>query len=136
MEHKFEINDGWFSTSLSGDIVFTGLLKALGEFEQIEKKHPSYFNRVTDLRGATSIDLDYNEVFGLARKRMTAYLPDEVRSAYIVSNDEQYGFARMFFALNKHPKIELKLFNELDEAIEWVKPQKKNYIDESLNLNE
>lgn len=136
MQFEFKINDGWFLTSLSGDIDFVGILEALAEFEQLEKKFPPYFNRVTDLTGATSIDLDYNEVSGVAKKRMAAYLPDEVKSAFVVSNDEQHGFARMFFSLNNHPKIELKLFKNLAEAIDWIAPIKNDRLDEPVGLNE
>ncbi|PCJ58872.1 MAG: hypothetical protein COA79_12450 [Planctomycetota bacterium] len=136
MQFRFEVNEGWYLTHFSGDIDFSGLLLALKEFEIMEKNNPPFFNRVTDLRETTSIELDYNEVSGLAKKRMMAYLPDKVKSAFIVSNDEQHGFARMFFSLNSHPKIEFKIFNSLQDGIDWANSTRSGKQNESVGSDE
>ena len=76
--------------------------------------------RLTDLRGITDIAIGYAEVARLADRTRTRPLEVRVRSAILVAQPVQVGYARMFQILNEHPKITVRIFEDEPTARAWL----------------
>lgn len=76
--------------------------------------------RITDLTNVSQVDLDFSSILDLAKRRMAMTLPNAIKSAIVVSRADHMGFARMFQTVNRHPKITIRIFPDMDGAREWL----------------
>ena len=76
--------------------------------------------RLTDLRGITDAAVGYPEMARLAERTRTRPLGARVRSALVVAQPVQVGFARMFQILNEHPKVTVRIFEDEPTARDWL----------------
>jgi hypothetical protein len=89
--------------------------------EEIEKG----FNRFCDLTRVDSVNLSSNDLVKLAARRR-AFNPNNVRvkSAFLATHALAFGAARMYEFLLYSPRIEVRVFNNVEAAAQWlsVKP--------------
>jgi len=78
-------------------------------------------DRLTDLTALERIDVGFEEVFALAMKRAERTVPAPIRSALVANRPVQFGFARMFQMLNDNPRIQIRIFGNLEEAQQWLR---------------
>jgi hypothetical protein len=62
-----------------------------------------------------------DQVFALAVKRGERAVPAPIRSALVANRPVQFGFARMFEMLNDNPRIQIRIFGNLEEAQRWLR---------------
>jgi hypothetical protein len=77
-------------------------------------------DRLTDLTALDRIDVGFEEVFALAVKRGERKVSAPIRSALVANRPVQFGFARMFQMLNDNPRIQIRIFGNLEEAQRWL----------------
>lgn len=98
------------------------------EFVEIkEEQMETGFNRFCDLTHLEGIDLSFGQVLRFALRR-GAFNPNEihVKSAFLAIHPLAYGIARMYEHMLQSPRIEVRVFSELEAAAEWlgVKPDR------------
>jgi hypothetical protein len=96
--------------------------KQIVEFVEIkEVETETGFDRFCDLTGLDSIHLSSADVMELAVRRRT-FNPNDVRvkSAFLATNPLAVGVARMYEQLLNSPRIEVRVFSELEAAAEWL----------------
>jgi hypothetical protein len=76
--------------------------------------------RLTDLRGVADSSIGYSEVASIAERVGSRPLSVAIRSAFLVDQPVQLGFARMFQTLNKHPQVTVGIFEEEGAARRWL----------------
>jgi hypothetical protein len=76
--------------------------------------------RLTDLRDVTDAQFSYADVARLAERARSRPLAAPVKSAVVVAQPVQLGFARMFQILNEHPHITMRIFDDAAEARRWL----------------
>ena len=76
--------------------------------------------RLTDLRGVADSSIGYSEVAGIAERVGGRPLSGAIRSAFLVDQPVQLGFARMFQTLNKHPQVTVGIFEDETVARRWL----------------
>jgi hypothetical protein len=77
-------------------------------------------DRITDLTALVRIDVGFEEVFGVAVKRANRRVSAPIRSALVARQPVHYGFARMFQMLNDNPRIQIRIFGTVEEAMQWL----------------
>jgi len=77
-------------------------------------------SRISDLRPAVRLDIDFNGVAALAAERVRRSFPNSFKSAIIAPDPARFGFARMFQTLNDNPQITLAIFRDEPEALAWI----------------
>ena len=117
----FEIRDEgrFYFARLSGVLDHADLEAVTAEIERLEDQAPPK-DRVTDLTALTHIDVGFEEVFGLAMKRAQRKVSAPIRSALVAKQPVHYGFARMFQMLNDNPRIQIRIFATVEEAVQWL----------------
>ena len=117
----FEIRDeGKFhSGRLSGVLDQADLDAVMREVERLEEEGVLK-DRLTDLTGLDRIDVGFEEVFALAARRAEREVSAPIRSALVANRPVQFGFARMFQMLNDNPRIQIRIFGNLQEAQQWL----------------
>jgi len=98
------------------------------EFIEIkEEQLETGFNRFCDLTRLEGINLSFAEVLSFAVRR-GAFNPNDihVKSAFLAANPLGHGIARMYEHMLHSPRIEVRVFGELEAAAEWlaVKPDR------------
>jgi hypothetical protein len=85
--------------------------------EEIEKG----FNRFCDLTRVDSVNLSSNDLVKLAARRR-AFTPNNVRvkSAFLATHALAFGAARMYEFLLDSPRIEVRVFNNVEAAAQWL----------------
>ena len=76
--------------------------------------------RLTDLRGVADSSIGYSEVASIAERVGGRPLSTAIRSAFLVDQPVQLGFARMFQTLNKHPQVTVGIFEDESAARRWL----------------
>jgi hypothetical protein len=92
------------------------------EFIEIkELETDSGFNRFCDLNRLDGIQLSLVEVLQIVDRR-SLYNPNEfhVKSVFWATNPLAFGIARMYEQLLHSPRIEVRVFSELEAAAEWL----------------
>jgi hypothetical protein len=91
----------------------------LVEIKEVETE--TGFNRFCDLSRLEAIQLSLAEVEQLGERR-SLFNPNQVRvkSAFLATNPLAFGIARMYQQLLNSPRIEVRVFSELDVAAEWL----------------
>lgn len=105
---------------LSGTLTAADLEALANEVLSVEREGSYAPNRMTDLREVTDATIGYAEMSRLIDRTVARPLLTPVRSALLVTQPVQLGFARMFQILNEHPKVMLQIFEDETEAREWL----------------
>jgi hypothetical protein len=58
----------------------------------------------------------------VAERTRSRPLAAPVLSAIVVSQPVQLGYARMFQTLNEHPRVTMRIFEDVVAAREWLVP--------------
>jgi hypothetical protein len=117
----FEISDegNFHSARLFGVLDRADLDALIEEVERLEDQG-LLADRLTDLTALDRIDVGFEEVFALAMKRGERKVLTPIRSALVANRPVQFGFARMFQMLNDNPRIQIRIFGNLEEAQRWL----------------
>ena len=105
--------------TISGDVLAGEFCLHASELERIESGCDVSPNRFTDLSENVSHP-SYEAMSNFAVVRTVAMLKNKVKSAVFAPSDYQFGMARMFQGLNFNPEIEVRVFRDKAEALEWV----------------
>lgn len=118
----FEIHDQgpFLSARLSGVLDLRDLNALVEEVERIESEAPAPKDRITDLTALDRIDVGFEEVFAVANRRAQRQVTAPIRSALIAVQPVHFGFARMFQMLNDNPRIQIRIFPNLNDAVLWL----------------
>jgi hypothetical protein len=91
-----------------------------------EEQLESGFQRFCDLTRLDSITLSSQDLGKLATRRR-AFNPNavHVKSAFLASHPLALGIARMYEQLLQSPRIEVRVFTDINSAAEWlaIKPE-------------
>jgi hypothetical protein len=117
----FEISDqgNFHSARLFGVLDRADLNAVMQEVQRLEDEGVMG-DRLTDLTALDRIDVGFEEVFALALNRAERKVTAPVRSALVANRPVQFGFARMFQMLNDNPRIQIRIFGNLEEAQQWL----------------
>jgi hypothetical protein len=105
---------------LSGVIHDDDLVELLRLVLEAESRPPKVPHRLTDLSELTELHLTFSGMSERIHPRRAMKFPNEFKSAIVAPDLVQFGFARMFQALNDHPQIDIRVFRDLDSARAWV----------------
>ena len=92
----------------------------IGEVLAVEDGGTNTPPRLIDLRGITDAGIGYAEMAQLAQRAIERPLAARVRTAMLVAQPVQLGFARMFQILNQHPKVTVHIFHDETAARAWL----------------
>lgn len=105
---------------LSGRLVPADLDSLGRDLLALERDGANVPHRLVDLRQVTEPLVGYAEMAKLAERLRTRALVNPVRSAIVVAQPVQLGFARMFQTLNDHPWVTVRIFEDEGEARAWL----------------
>ena len=120
MAFTVEYKDPLIWISLAGSLSGRDLTDAAEIVAAEEARHAVVPHRITDLTGATEMKIGFDEIFSLAELRRAMRFPNFFKSAIVACNESQTGFARMFQTLNNNPQITVRIFPDLQGALDWV----------------
>jgi hypothetical protein len=90
------------------------------EIIAIERNGANTPHRLTDFRQITDSAVGYPEMSVLAERSRARPLGAHIRSALVVEQPLQMGFARMFQILNEHPRVTVRIFEDETSARAWI----------------
>lgn len=94
---------------------------ALRELVALEAAAGRVPDRLTDLGGVESSELNADDIRNLARRRRETPYANSFRSAIYAPKPAQFGYSRMFQVLNHHPNVTLQVFTDEAAAIAWLR---------------
>jgi hypothetical protein len=80
-------------------------------------------NGLIDLRELTNIDMNFSVVSTFAAALRRRSLSNKVKVAILGNRPIQYGFARMLQSLLNHPQVEVEVFENENDAFDWLSNQ-------------
>jgi len=119
----FEISEehDYLVIRLMGAVAPGDLIEMAGALRGFEEGS-SPRDRLIDLTAIESTTSAYPEVAELAENRRTLPFGARIRSAILTTTPLQYGFARMFQTLNDNSQIEIRIFDDRQAAMSWIRP--------------
>ena len=116
-EIKDDILYGYFPDTLS-DRDFHELPE---EFDTIELKYSTLPNRLVSLCNVKSFNANFSAVLLLAEKRNKKVFSTAFKTAILVCNNYQLGFARMYQTFIENPNMRIEIFLDESEALKWLR---------------
>ena len=104
-----------FDSLTDGDL--RGLAEAVMVIEATQKTTPS---RIADMTELVRFDVGFNSVDALAARRRESRVVGPTKTALLVTNELQFGVARMYQTLNDHPQITTRIFRDREAAMQWL----------------
>jgi hypothetical protein len=74
-----------------------------------------------DLTLLTGLELNFAVMEEFSRIRANSRLPNRVLSVVVAPQLVQYGFGRMYQALNTNPNLRIAVVRSMDEALAWLR---------------
>ena len=106
---------------MSGSITLPELLEHAQGVAAIEASQSVTPHRIAILPSGLVCDLNFSELHSFAAKRRAARLKNPVKSAIVAGDAVQFGFARMYQALNEHPNLKVEVFQSEEPAFAWLR---------------
>jgi len=121
MTFKHEFKDGILFFQFPERVTENDMKKLDDELSSIEQQYPIIPHRIADLRPIKAAEFKFDTMLLFTRKRTAKEFGNSIRSALLVKDNLQLGFARMFQTLNDNKRIEIEIFFDERKAIEWIK---------------
>jgi len=118
----FELTEkpGYFVVRCYGIVGPADLAEMIRRAIEVESRHPDGVDRISDFRDVEVFNIQYGSVSEFAKARREQGFARVIKSAIVADRPVAVGFARMYQTILNHPKIELRIFPTMEEAIAWV----------------
>ncbi len=120
MAYALDLSGAIWRVNCSGTFTGDDLVRLADDADKVESGRASLPNRLTDLRGVTTVNLRFDDMQQFVRKRQAKIFPNDLKSAVIATDALHHGFARMFQTLLDHPQIAVRIFRNEPEALAWL----------------
>jgi hypothetical protein len=120
MAHRISNDGPLVLIELSGTLTRDDLQSVGNEIVALERNGANTPHRLTDFRQITDTAVGYADMSALVDRSRTRPLDAPVRSALVVEQPVQMGFARMFQILNEHPQVTVRIFEDETAARVWI----------------
>ena len=117
----FENRDGILFVIFPETVTEENILSLAPEIENTEKDYTVIPNRVVSLCNVKSFDAHFSAVLLLSEKRNNKKFSNRFKTALLVSNNVQLGFARMYQMFIENPQISIEIFSDESKALDWLK---------------
>ncbi len=93
----------------------------IARLEEYEQQADTTLNRFHDVRDINAVHLSFDDLWGLAQRRMHTYEHmGPTRTVFLVSTPLNYGIARMYQALTDGTPFHIEVFYSMEEASEFL----------------
>jgi hypothetical protein len=106
--------------TFSGAITAGDLAVVARESMVLEADLPRSRDRLVDLGASSTLSVSFSDVATLASLRREFSPHNPIRTAIVVHNAAQRGYARMFQTVNDHPLVAVRIFDSCDQAERWL----------------
>ena len=120
MAFNVQICDGLIELAFHGKVRIGDLQQALQAVEDLESRLGVTPDRITDMSGADTAELQAGDLVALAEKRRKAKLKNRIKSAIVAPSPEHFGLARMFMGFNQNPDISIMIFRDSASGYQWL----------------
>lgn len=110
----------WIRARLFGIVTNDDLILGARRVAEIEDALPVTPPRITDLTPTDGLLLTFREILSFAEARRSRVYRNPIKSALVVGNDVQRGFARMFQTLMGDSQITVEIFTSVEAAEAWL----------------
>ena len=120
MPFAFSYDGPLLLITISGTLSAADLESITDEVILIEDGGANTPNRLTDFRQVTEAAVGYAEMSRVTDRSRARPLHAPLRSALLVNQPVQLGYARMFQILNDHPRVTVRIFEDEPSARAWL----------------
>ena len=106
--------------TFSGSITADDLTLVIRETIQMEANSQSSPDRLVDFGESTNVAVSFANVATIATARREIAPRNPIRTAIVVYNAAQRGYARMFQIVNDHPLVTVRIFESREDAKGWL----------------
>jgi hypothetical protein len=106
--------------TFSGSLTADDLTLVIRETIQMEANLPISPDRLVDFGESTNVAVSFANVATIATARREIAPRNPIRTAIVVYNAAQRGYARMFQIVNDHPLVTVRIFESREDAKEWL----------------
>lgn len=117
----YEYKDGILHAEFPEIIYDDNFYSLPGEFAEIEKGFDIIPNRLVSLCKIKSFNVNFSSILFLAEKRNERSFANHFKTAILVCNTYQRGFARMYQTFIENKDMHIEIFADELKAIEWLK---------------
>ena len=107
-------------TILSETVTNGDLLALARSVDVLDKDGPGAPKGLIDLTKMSAVDVDFATVSAVIREVDRRHLRSDAKAGFIVRSPTQYGFARTVQMLLQGQPLEIKVFEDNNEALDWV----------------
>lgn len=120
MPYHVQTADNLIRVTFVGIVSNDDLLQVGRTAAEIEDAFAETPPRIVDLTTSEGLHLTFQDILAVAEIRRSRVFRNPFKSALVVSNDAQRGFARMFQTLMDNPQVTVEIFSTVAAAEAWL----------------
>ncbi|MES2307033.1 MAG: hypothetical protein V4558_16140 [Gemmatimonadota bacterium] len=120
MPFTHEMTPTLIRLDFTGTVTNEDLLRVGAVAAELEAGLAVIPGRIVDFTSSEGLAISFNGILALAETRRARRYPNAFRTAILVKNDGQRGFARMFQTLMSHSQVTVEIFDTAEAALAWL----------------
>lgn len=123
--YKTKIVDNIICSKLVGELDAVLASEWIKKLEKQEAKTKTTYNRFHDVREINAVNLSFDNLWGIAQKRLETYENLEATiSVFLVSTPLNYGISRMYQSLTDGTPVKIEVVYDIEEAANFLNVNK------------
>ena len=120
MPYTITPTEGFVHIAWHGVITVQDLIQIAPDLGQMGQRWGRVPSVLHTFDGVEEIDMEPLIAYRQSLRRNDMRLPNRTKVASVASSPTVFAYARMMEALNRNPKIEMRVFDEREPAVAWL----------------
>ena len=120
MPYTITPTEGFVHIAWHGVITVQDLIQIAPDLAQMGQRLGRVPSVLHTCEGGEEIDMEPLIAYRQSLRRNDMRLPNRTKVASVASSPTVFAYARMMEALNRNPKIEMRVFDEREPAVAWL----------------
>lgn len=120
MPYTITPTEGFVHIAWHGVITVQDLIQIAPDLAQMGQRLGRVPSVLHTFDGVEEIDMEPLNAYRQSLRRNDMRLPNRTKVASVASSPTVFAYARMMEALNRNPKIEMRVFDEREPAVAWL----------------
>ncbi|HOF08461.1 MAG TPA: STAS/SEC14 domain-containing protein [Opitutaceae bacterium] len=120
MPYTITPTEGFVHIAWHGVITVQDLIQIAPDLAQMGQRLGRVPSVLHTFDGVEEIDMEPLIAYRQSLRRNDMRLPNRTKVASVASSPTVFAYARIMEALNRNPKIEMRVFDEREPAVAWL----------------
>jgi hypothetical protein len=120
MGYTINVKDNVRTVVCTGSLTAPDLLELAEQVSALRTRNPQAMDILADLSRVSEIEIDISTMENFAAGLLGIIPPKDIKIALVARTEIQCSYAESFKILSDHPQLEVRVFQDEKDAMEWL----------------